>query len=125
MQSRTRAIFLVRRDFSSRRKKSGTLPEVRLSLLHPSTTEDAMMHPKSSRKFRKLTGLFAGLALVAGAAAAVIPAYADPGPSAPVARLLNVKSTEAARAAYIEAMRQQGYEILPPTQAYSEPTAGQ
>jgi hypothetical protein len=78
-----------------------------------------MQYPKS-RKSRTIIGIFAGLAVVGAAFAAVIPAYADPGPAAPVARLLAVKSTEAARAAYIQAMTEQGYEILPPTQAYTE-----
>lgn len=66
------------------------------------------------RKFRQIASFFAAIALCAGAVAAVVPAFADPGPPAPVARGLNMAATETARSAYLEAMRAQGYEILPP-----------
>lgn len=67
-----------------------------------------------NRKFRKIAGFFAGLALCGAAIAAVTPAFMDPGPPAPVARGLNMAATETARLAYLEAMKQQGYEVLPP-----------
>ncbi len=69
---------------------------------------------RKNRKLRKVAGFFAGIGLSAAAIAMVAPAFMDPGPPAPVARALNLAATETARAAYLEAMKQQGYEILPP-----------
>ncbi len=69
--------------------------------------------PKSP-KFRKIAGFITGLALCAGALGVVVPAFFDPGPPAPVSRALNIAATETARAAYVENMKKQGYEILPP-----------
>ena len=67
-----------------------------------------------SSKIRKIAGVFAGLALCATALGAIGPALMDPGPSKAVSRALNIAAVEEGRAAYLKAMMDQGYEILPP-----------
>jgi hypothetical protein len=85
------------------------------------------MHNASftSPKVRKIGGFFAGIALCVCAIGTVVPAFADPGPPAAVSRALNLAATEAGRAAYIDAMKAQGYEILPPIQISQLPSPAQ
>jgi hypothetical protein len=67
-------------------------------------------------KVRKIASFFGGIALCVFSIGAVVPAFLDPGPPAPVGRALNLAATEAGRTAYVDAMKAQGYEILPSVQ---------
>lgn len=72
-------------------------------------------------KIRKIASVFGCLALCAAAVGAVVPAFLDPGPPAPVGRALNFAAEQNGRQAYVDAMKAQGYEILPPMQVSQLP----
>jgi hypothetical protein len=71
--------------------------------------------PKRS-KARVFLGVLAGVMMVGAATTAVAAPMMDPGPLAPVARLINVEATKAARGAYVEAQLQNGYVLTPTVQ---------
>ena len=72
-----------------------------------------MSKASTSPKVRKIAGVFAGLAICAGAIGMLAPAVMAPGPPAELAPTLQVSANETYRKAAIDAFAAQGYEILP------------